>query len=79
MDKKVAGRIKLTLSAGKASPAPPVGPALSQYRVNIMQFVKEFNARTQDMAGLVVSVVITVYADRSFTFVVGPRGGQTGS
>lgn len=67
--KKVIGQIKLQLSAGKANPAPPVGPALGQHGVNIMQFCKEFNARTQKQDGLIIPVVITVFADRSFTFV----------
>ncbi len=67
--KKVIGQIKLQLSAGKANPAPPVGPALGQHGVNIMQFCKEFNARTQKQEGLIIPVVITVYADRSFTFI----------
>ncbi|MBR3241694.1 MAG: 50S ribosomal protein L11 [Parasporobacterium sp.] len=57
------------MEAGKASPAPPVGPALGQYGVNIVQFTKEFNARTQDQMGMIIPVVITVYADRSFTFI----------
>jgi len=67
--KKVIGQIKLQLSAGKANPSPPVGPALGQHGVNIMQFCKEFNARTQAQEGLIIPVVITVFADRSFTFV----------
>ncbi|MAR55548.1 MAG: 50S ribosomal protein L11 [Rickettsiales bacterium] len=67
--KKVIGQIKLQLDAGKANPSPPVGPALGQHGVNIMQFCKEFNARTQKDAGLVIPVVITVYSDRSFTFI----------
>ncbi|MBX3272271.1 MAG: 50S ribosomal protein L11 [Sandaracinaceae bacterium] len=67
--KKVIGQIKLQLSAAKANPAPPVGPALGQHGVNIMQFCKEFNARTQKQEGLIIPVVITVYADRSFTFI----------
>jgi large subunit ribosomal protein L11 len=67
--KKVTGQVKLQLPAGKATPAPPVGPALGQHGVNIMQFCKEFNARTQKQEGLIVPVVITVYSDRSFTFV----------
>ena len=66
MAKKVIGEIKLQLPAGKATPAPPVGPALGQHGVNIMEFVKQFNAKTADQAGLVIAV-ITVYADRSFT------------
>jgi large subunit ribosomal protein L11 len=66
--KKVVGLIKLQCPAGKANPAPPVGPALGQHGVNIMEFCKAYNARTQDQAGMIVPVVITVYADRSFTF-----------
>ena len=69
MAKKVEGYIKLQIEAGKATPAPPVGPALGQHGVNIMQFTKEFNARTADQDGMVIPVVITVYADRSFSFV----------
>ena len=69
MAKKVTGYIKLQIPAGKATPAPPVGPALGQHGVNIMQFTKEFNARTADQAGLIIPVVITVYADRSFSFI----------
>ncbi len=69
MAKKVLGYIKLQLAAGKATPAPPVGPALGQHGVNIMGFCKEFNERTAKDAGLVIPVVITVYADRSFTFI----------
>ncbi|MBQ7733531.1 MAG: 50S ribosomal protein L11 [Synergistaceae bacterium] len=68
MAKKVVGQIKLQLPAGKATPAPPVGPALGQHGVNIMEFCKQFNAKTQDQAGLVIPAVITVYADRSFSF-----------
>ena len=68
MAKKVVGQIKLQLPAGKATPAPPVGPALGQHGVNIMEFCKQFNAKTSDQAGLVIPAVITVYADRSFTF-----------
>jgi large subunit ribosomal protein L11 len=68
MAKKVIGQIKLQLSAGKATPAPPVGPALGQHGVNIMEFCKQFNAKTADQAGLIIPAVITVYADRSFTF-----------
>ena len=69
MAKKVLGYIKMQLEAGKASPAPPVGPALGQHGVNIMGFCKEFNERTAKDAGLVIPVVITVYADRSFSFI----------
>ncbi len=69
MAKKVSGYIKLQIPAGKANPAPPVGPALGQHGVNIMGFCKEFNERTQSQAGLVIPVVITVYQDKSFTFV----------
>jgi len=68
--KKVVGSIKLQLPAGQATPAPPVGPALGQHGVNIMEFVKQFNAISQDRAGLVLPVVITVYQDRSFTFIM---------
>ena len=69
MAKKEIGRIKLQIAAGQANPAPPVGPALGQAGVNIMDFCKAFNAATQDQAGLVIPVVITVYQDRSFTFI----------
>ncbi len=69
MAKKVEGYIKLQIAAGAATPAPPVGPALGQHGVNIMDFCKQFNARTQDQPGMVIPVVITVYADRSFTFI----------
>jgi large subunit ribosomal protein L11 len=69
MAKKVTGKIKLQIPAGQANPAPPVGPALGQHGVNIMQFCKEFNAATQQLAGLMVPVIITVYQDRSFTFI----------
>ena len=69
MAQKVTGYIKLQIPAGKATPAPPVGPALGQHGVNIMAFTKEFNERTKDKAGLIIPVVITVYADRSFTFI----------
>lgn len=69
MAKKVIGQIKLQIPAGKATPAPPVGPALGQHGVNIMGFCKEFNAKTQDKPGLIIPVVITVYQDRSFTFI----------
>lgn len=69
MAKKITGYIKLQVPAGKANPSPPVGPALGQHGVNIMQFVKEFNARTADQAGMIIPVVITVFADRSFSFI----------
>ncbi|MEY3012138.1 MAG: ribosomal protein [Pseudomonadota bacterium] len=68
MAKKITGYIKLQLPAGKATPSPPVGPALGQHGVNIMQFCKAYNAATQDKAGMIIPVVITVYSDRSFTF-----------
>ncbi len=68
MAKKVVGQVKLQLPAGKATPAPPVGPALGQHGVNIMEFCKQFNAKTSDQAGLIIPAVITVYADRSFSF-----------
>ena len=68
MAKKVTGYIKLQIPAGKATPAPPVGPALGQHGVNIVQFTKEFNARTAEMGDTIIPVVITVYADRSFSF-----------
>ena len=70
MAKKVTGMIKLQLPAGKATPAPPVGPALGQHGVNIMGFCKEFNAKTANQAGLLIPVVITVYQDRSFSFIL---------
>jgi len=70
MAKKVTGMIKLQLPAGKATPAPPVGPALGQHGVNIMGFCKEFNARTANQAGYIIPVVITVYQDRSFSFIL---------
>ena len=69
MAQKVTGFIKLQIPAGKATPAPPVGPALGQHGVNIMAFTKEFNERTKNDVGLIIPVIITVYADRSFTFV----------
>lgn len=69
MAKKVMTQIKLQITAGKANPSPPVGPALGQHGVNIMEFCKAYNAKTQDREGLIVPVVITVYADRSFSFV----------
>ena len=70
MAKKVLALIKLQIPAGKATPTPPVGPALGQHGVNIMEFCKSFNASTQDKQGLIIPVVITVYADRSFTFIM---------
>ena len=70
MAKKVTGIIRLQVPAGAANPAPPIGPALGAQGVNIMQFCKEFNARTADKAGLIIPVVITVYADRSFSFIL---------
>ena len=69
MAKKVIGNIKLQIPAGKATPAPPVGPALGQHGVNITGFCKEFNAKTADQAGLIIPVVISVYQDRSFSFI----------
>jgi len=69
MAKKVVGQIKLQIPAGAATPAPPVGPALGQAGVNIMDFVKNFNARTASQQGLIIPVVVTVYADRSYTFI----------
>ena len=69
MAKKVTGYIKLQIPAGKATPAPPVGPALGQHGVNIVEFTKQFNARTADQDGMIIPVVITVYADRSFSFI----------
>ncbi len=69
MAKKVEGYIKLQIPAGKATPAPPVGPALGQHGVNIVEFTKQFNARTADQDGMIIPVVITVYADRSFSFI----------
>lgn len=70
MAKKIDGYIKLQIKAGQANPAPPIGPALGQHGVNIMEFCKQFNAATQDRMGLVLPVVITVFADKSFTFIV---------
>ncbi len=70
MAKKITGMIKLQLPAGKATPAPPVGPALGQHGVNIMGFCKEFNAKTADQAGMIIPVVITVFQDRSFSFIL---------
>lgn len=69
MAKKITGTIKLQIPAGKANPSPPVGPALGQHGVNIMEFCKAFNAKTQDKQGLIIPVIITVYADRSFSFI----------
>ncbi|MBT3662708.1 MAG: 50S ribosomal protein L11 [Candidatus Marinimicrobia bacterium] len=69
MAKKVSGYIKLQIPAGQANPAPPVGPALGQHGVNIMEFCKAFNSSTQDQSGMIIPVVITVYVDRSFTFI----------
>src|SRR5246127_5606494 len=69
MAKKITGQIKLQIPAGAANPAPPVGPALGQHGVNIMGFCKEFNAKTKDQGGMVIPVVITVYQDKSFTFI----------
>jgi large subunit ribosomal protein L11 len=68
--KKVVGKVKLQIPAGKANPAPPIGPALGQHGVNIMQFCKEYNAKTQDTAGTIVPVEITIYEDRSFDFIL---------
>ena len=70
MAKKVKAIVKLQIDAGKATPAPPVGPALGQHGVNIMDFCKQFNAKTQAQAGLIIPVVLTIYSDRSFTFVL---------
>ena len=67
--KKVVGQIKLQIQAGKANPAPPIGPALGSRGVNIMEFCKQFNARTQAQAGMVIPVVVTIFADRTFTFI----------
>ena len=69
MAKKVVGEVKLQIAAGAANPSPPVGPALGQRGVNIMEFCKAFNAKTQSQAGMIIPVIITVYADRSFTFI----------
>lgn len=69
MAKKVTGMVKLQIPAGKANPAPPVGPALGQHGVNIMEFCKQFNARTQSMGDSIVPIIISVYQDRSFTFI----------
>ena len=70
MPKKVVGLVKLQIPAGKATPAPPVGPALGQHSVNIMDFVKQFNERTAKQAGLIIPALITIYADRSFSFIL---------
>ncbi len=70
MAKKVVTQIKLQITAGQANPSPPVGPALGQHGVNIMEFCKQFNAKTADRQGLVIPVIITVYSDRSFTFIL---------
>ena len=69
MAKKIVGFVKLQIPAGQANPAPPVGPALGQKGVNIMEFCKQFNAKTQDKVGLIIPVIITVYSDKSFTFI----------
>ncbi len=69
MAKKITGFIKLQIPAGQANPAPPVGPALGQKGVNIMEFCKQFNARTKDQQGLIIPVIITVFSDKSFTFI----------
>src|SRR5215469_7052117 len=69
MAKKVTGYVKLQITAGKATPAPPVGPALGQHGVNIMGFCKDFNERTQSQSGLIIPVVITIYQDKSYTFI----------
>lgn len=69
MAKKVVGIVKLQLQAGQANPSPPVGPALGQHGVNIVEFCKAFNAKTQDKVGLIIPVIITIYSDRSFTFI----------
>ncbi len=69
MAKKITGKIKLQIPAGAANPSPPVGPALGQHGVNIMEFCKAFNAKTQEQKGMIIPVIITVYADRTFTFI----------
>ncbi len=69
MAKKVIGNVKLQIPAGNATPAPPVGPALGQFGINMMDFCKQFNARTQNQSGLIIPVVITIYADKSFSFI----------
>jgi len=70
MAKKIVTQVKLQISAGQANPSPPVGPALGQHGVNIMEFCKQFNAKTSDKSGLVIPVIITIYSDRSFTFIL---------
>jgi len=70
MAKKIVTQVKLQISAGQANPSPPVGPALGQHGVNIMEFCKQFNAKTADKSGLVIPVIITIYSDRSFTFIL---------
>jgi large subunit ribosomal protein L11 len=70
MAKKVVTQVKLQISAGQANPSPPVGPALGQHGVNIMEFCKQFNAKTSDKQGLIIPVIITIYSDRSFTFIL---------
>lgn len=70
MAKKVVGQVKLQVPAGKANPSPPIGPALGQHGVNIMGFCKEFNDRTRDQMGMIIPVVITIYSDRSFSFIL---------
>ena len=70
MAKKIVGMVKLQIPAGQANPSPPVGPALGQHGVNIMEFCKAFNARTQEKMGLIIPVIITIYSDRSFTFII---------
>jgi large subunit ribosomal protein L11 len=70
MAKKIVTSVKLQISAGQANPSPPVGPALGQHGVNIMEFCKQFNAKTSDKAGLVIPVIITIFSDRSFTFIL---------
>lgn len=69
MAKKIIGNVKLQIPAGNATPAPPVGPALGQYGINMMEFCKSYNAKTQSQAGLIIPVVITIYADKSFSFI----------
>ena len=69
MARKIVGQVKLQIEAGKANPSPPIGPALGQHGVNIMEFCKQYNARTQKQAGMIIPVLITIFSDRSFTFV----------